>query len=119
MTGIIDESAQKALQEAAERHSPREAVGIMIAHRLFELPNLAEGIDEFRVEKASIVSLFERDDVNWLMQQHGLTYDDVVLWHSHPSGGVGPSTTDLRSKTPFKYHLVVSLVNGEAVFTWY
>lgn len=42
----------------------------------------------------------------------------VVIWHTHPGGNVGPSQQDLRQRYPhadLKY-LVVALPNGEAAF---
>jgi len=51
-----------------------------------------------------------------------MEYDDpqdVTLWHSHPSGGVGPSRIDMQQKIPMANHLVLALVEGEVIPTWY
>jgi proteasome lid subunit RPN8/RPN11 len=42
-------------------------------------------------------------------------WDDVLIWHTHPSGHVGPSKDDMRQRDPRLKYLVVSLPRGEAV----
>lgn len=49
----------------------------------------------------------------------GVEAMDCTLWHTHPGGGVGPSRSDLRNKTPFNYHLVVSVIEDDIKLTWY
>lgn len=51
------------------------------------------------------------------VEEESLRY--CCLWHSHPSGGIGPSRTDMQQKTPFEYHLVLTLVEDEITLTWY
>jgi proteasome lid subunit RPN8/RPN11 len=43
-----------------------------------------------------------------------LTKSDVVVWHTHPSGYIGPSEDDLRYKEADLQYLVVAMPNGEA-----
>jgi proteasome lid subunit RPN8/RPN11 len=45
--------------------------------------------------------------------------DDVVIWHTHPGGLVGPSREDMQNRTPLKHHLVLTNVDGDMVATWY
>jgi proteasome lid subunit RPN8/RPN11 len=42
-------------------------------------------------------------------------WDDVLIWHTHPSGFVGPSQNDMRQRDPRLKYLVVALPRGEAV----
>lgn len=45
---------------------------------------------------------------------HGVAKDQVTIWHTHPSGYIGPSAGDIESKVPELHYLVVALPNGEA-----
>lgn len=45
--------------------------------------------------------------------------EDVILWHTHPAGLVGPSRKDMQNRTPLKHHLVLTLVDDTLVPTWY
>lgn len=51
-----------------------------------------------------------------IMEEHNVIIErhQVVVWHTHPSGHVGPSAGDLRHKEPDLEYLVVALPNGEA-----
>lgn len=41
-------------------------------------------------------------------------YSDVLVWHTHPSGHVGPSKHDWDNRIPGLRYLVVAMPNGEA-----
>lgn len=41
--------------------------------------------------------------------------EDVWLWHTHPSGNVGPSAEDLRHRVEGVSYLVVALPSGLAM----
>ncbi|WNO27779.1 hypothetical protein SEA_HUWBERT_27 [Microbacterium phage Huwbert] len=45
--------------------------------------------------------------------------EDVILWHTHPAGLIGPSRKDMQNRTPLKHHLVLTHVDGNLVPTWY
>lgn len=45
---------------------------------------------------------------------HQVSKSDVTIWHTHPSGHVGPSRADLRYKEPELNYLVVAIPSGEA-----
>jgi proteasome lid subunit RPN8/RPN11 len=112
MMHLIEGKLRRDLLVRAFEATPYEAVGLILPdRRVVSLPNLAEGDSTFRVSKADIIAALEGVERQYL--------DEVVLWHSHPSGGIGPSTTDLQQKTQFTYHLVVSIVDGDIVPTWY
>jgi proteasome lid subunit RPN8/RPN11 len=44
-------------------------------------------------------------------------WGDVLIWHTHPSGHVGPSEGDMKQRDPRLKYLVVSLPRGEAVMS--
>jgi len=91
---------------------PFEAVGLMQeGGPIIALENHSESPgNSFEIHKEEIINAIE---------DYGFDPMAVVLWHSHPNGGVGPSTTDMRSKTPFNHHLVVTVDGGNLVYTWY
>lgn len=43
-------------------------------------------------------------------------WEDVIVWHTHPSGFVGPSRGDMQNRVEGLKYLVVSLPDGEAVY---
>lgn len=99
------------LRRLAIEASPQEAVGLILSNgRVVSLPNRSS-TPETNFE-------FARSD---LADQLGVekALEEVVLWHSHPSGGVGPSRTDMTQKTPLRYHLVVTIVGDDIVPSWY
>lgn len=76
------------------------------------LPNHASDPESnFSILKADIMSAIRMHEIEDLAS--------LTLWHSHPNGGVGPSRTDMQQKLPFFEHLVVTLTDTDAVFTWY
>lgn len=109
----LRKSVLAELQAIAERHAPHEAVGLLIDERIvIPLRNHSSHPENtFELLKVDIVNALRASDLPE-------TYD-LAIWHSHPSGGVGPSRTDLRNRVNGVRHLVVSLVDGELVPTWY
>lgn len=99
------------LRRLAIEAAPREAVGLILSDgTVVSLPNHSENPTcSFEVRKSDLATQLG-------VERH---LEEVVLWHSHPSGGVGPSRTDMAQKTPLKYHLVISLVDGDIVPSWY
>lgn len=90
---------------------PHEAAGLILSNDLVvSLRNHAEHPeDTFSITREDIVAAIP----------DGIDVSDAVLWHSHPSGGIGPSRIDMQQKTAFPYHLVLALVDGEIIPTWY
>lgn len=91
---------------------PHEAVGLLDGNgKVYPLPNHHGAESAFEIHKADLLSVIEENP--------HVVLTELTLWHSHPAGGVGPSRVDLQNKTPFKYHLVVSLIDGDITPTWY
>jgi proteasome lid subunit RPN8/RPN11 len=108
---LVSESTQAELLQITRERAPLEAVGLILPDgSVVELPNHSDE-PEFSF-KAS------REDMRECLTPE-VDLEEVALWHSHPGGGIGPSITDLRSKTPFLHHLVVSFVNDDLVLSWY
>lgn len=47
----------------------------------------------------------------------GFRQDQVIIWHTHPGGTVGPSEGDLTEVIDGVSYLVVTIPSGEA--SWY
>ena len=107
--GQLEEELSVLVQDAV----PREIGGIIIDGRdIVVLNNYAD------LDSAFAFHLVElREAVRGIPVTQ--VADRVALWHSHPGGGVGPSREDMQNKTPLKYHLVLALVDGDLVPTWY
>lgn len=95
--------------------APNEACGLII-------PNLDQPID-FWVHELTNRSpdptnsfVFDTAATKSLLSDPSV-WEDVLIWHTHPSGGVGPSKGDLDNRHPQLHgrYLVVSLPRGEAV----
>jgi len=98
------------MRETVLRKAPREAVGLLTNDgRIIELSNLASdpGIN-FEISRAELLEKLTGEEL-----------EELTLWHSHPSGGVGPSRTDMQQKIPFVHHLVVTIVDNDLVYTYY
>lgn len=109
----------KTLESIAHRVAPREAVGLLVGDpltKVIELPNRSlSPSDSFMVTGGDIKIALE----NGGFDIHSLDWSIVTLWHTHPSGGVGPSRVDLRNKLPELNHLVVSITDDGIIPTWY
>lgn len=115
---LITQEAAVALQKIALLRAPVEAVGLMMPdEEILELPNRAEeGTSNFSFMPEDIVIAMELHDID----PEIVHWEDVILWHSHPSGGVGPSRTDMRHKLPRMQHLVITLMpDGDMKLTQY
>jgi proteasome lid subunit RPN8/RPN11 len=107
------------LGKAARTAAPREAVGLLvgdIAPRLIGLPNRSlSPTTGFIISGGDIKLALE----NARIDIRTLDWSTVTLWHSHPSGGVGPSRIDMQNKLPDINHLVVTLDGDNTIPGWY
>jgi len=108
---LILDNLKKELLKVVLLRAPNEAAGVILKDgTVVELQNLSDHPeDSFLLDRAELVKLLQFENEP----------EEVTLWHSHPSGGVGPSRIDMQQKTPLKYHLVLSLVEGDITPTWY
>lgn len=110
---LIKNDTRKELEQLAREASPYEAVGI-ISHdgSVYPLPNRHK-------EPQSAFELHKQDLIELIEYHPELVLTELTLWHSHPSGGVGPSRVDMQNKTPIRYHLVVTLLKDGIELTFY
>ena len=91
---------------------PYETGGVLLRGNLIELPNSAPADDQGDRYVLTIDQLRET--------LGDASVDDVLFWHTHPAGGVGPSSVDLQARLPgFQYMVVALHVDGSAVTTRY
>lgn len=107
----IEGRLKRQLLEITRASSPHEACGLLMPTG--EIKVLANRsltpTNAFEVTKTDILQALASEE----------SLENITFWHSHPSGGVGPSRVDLQQKMPFPYHLVLSLVDNDLVPTWY
>jgi proteasome lid subunit RPN8/RPN11 len=101
------------IMEIGLRRAPNEACGIVVpdldvpaADWVHELQNRSsDPLTSYEIDTATIKQLVDDPDA----------WADVLVWHTHPKGGVGPSKGDMESKVQGLRYLVVALPRGEAV----
>ena len=105
-----------------ELRKPNEACGVLLPipmrnRVVWEVPNRAEdGTDKFEMHSDDVVIMLEEwaaDNAQYAV------WENIVLWHTHPSGSIGPSKADLENKIEKCGNLVVSLTDSGPVATWF
>lgn len=106
--------AHDRLKQVIFREAPREAVGLLtVDGQVIELRNSSANPESnFEVTKIELL-----EALSAVSNYTDLT--KLIFWHSHPSGGVGPSRTDMQQKIPTVTHLVASIVDDDLVYTFY
>jgi proteasome lid subunit RPN8/RPN11 len=107
--------------------APEEACGILIGGpetggtRVMQLTNASDDPENsFVIEGEDITRAIERwcDEELCTLPEGVVPKDfkiDIVVWHTHPDGFVGPSKGDLRVREEGVKYLVVALPGGTAV----
>jgi len=111
---ISPEIVDQVLEIGVER-APREACGLITPDsKVVELPNSSK-------EPYKSYDITTEDLVNALNSYIARTHDghfgpeQVVVWHTHPNGQIGPSQGDMQLKAERFRYLVVSIPGGQAV----
>jgi proteasome lid subunit RPN8/RPN11 len=115
------ELALPEIERLGKLRAPNEACGILLdiprpkydgtASAVIELPNRSlDGPGTYRIEPRDIqLALENLEEV-----------DDVAVWHTHPSGFVGPSRGDMENRgDPDIYMVVVALTDAGPIATWF
>jgi len=93
---------------------PNEACGLVI-------PNLDNPVDTWvhelinRSPSPQDSYIFDAEAMKPLLTDQEV-WSDVLVWHTHPSGRIGPSQGDMEARHPALHgrYLVVALPHGEA-----
>ena len=118
MLRLLEGQLITELERVANLRAPVEAVGLILPDdTVVELPNRSlTPHNRFEVFGADVRITLEMNGVP--LSQEGL--QNCTLWHSHPSGGVGPSRTDMKNTVSVMSHLVISLAeDGSWTPSWY
>lgn len=108
------------IAEIGRKRMPAEACGVLLpkawrGRQVWEMPNRSmEPQTSFAFKSSDIMVELE----GWVANNPE-DWDNIVIWHTHPRGGIGPSREDMRGKLPKVGHLVVSLTESGPVPTWY
>lgn len=115
------ELALTEIEKLGRLRAPVEACGLLLdiprkkadgsVSAIVELPNRSmDGEGSYRVEP---------DDIRLALD--GLEeVEDVAIWHTHPSGYIGPSRGDMRHRPDSSiYMVVVALTDDGPVATWF
>ena len=97
--------------------SPMEACGLILPNlRVVRLPNRhpTSPADSYLIEAEDLINV-----ITEFIDEAGVDPAEVnrshfVIWHTHPSGHVGPSRGDLDNRLEGFQYVVVTLPNGEA-----
>jgi proteasome lid subunit RPN8/RPN11 len=104
---IIPQIMAIGMQEA-----PNEACGIIVP----ELGLPADlWVKQMKNQHPSPTNSYAIDPETIATIARSSAWEDVIVWHTHPGGSVGPSRGDLQARRPGLRYLVVTLPGGEKV----
>jgi proteasome lid subunit RPN8/RPN11 len=119
---IMDEALAE-IHALGELRAPAEACGLLLPvpfgtradgrpRTVIEMPN--------RAARPHDSYYFTTDDVKieigkWMAYQPPAVLKDIIIWHTHPGGGVGPSTDDIKQKQNGVTYAVVALTSDGPV----
>jgi proteasome lid subunit RPN8/RPN11 len=107
----LDVVVPKILEFGMLRY-PYEACGVIVPDLnmpadlwVTELKNRSlDPLNSYKIDPETIATLLVDPDV----------WEDVLIWHTHPSGHIGPSEGDMKQRDVRLKYLVVALPGGEA-----
>ena len=102
---------------AGRAENPNETCGVITPDSMMvRLPNRSSSpTTSFVIATEDLVNALEAYVARAGVNPEELTREHFIIWHTHPSGAIGPSRRDMEEKLPGFQYLVVSLPNGEAV----
>lgn len=118
----LDREALHLITRIGRSRAPAEACGLLLIdpsspdQRVIELANRA--MDSTRRYE------FTSDDVIIALENNGVAPDtysgDLVVWHTHPGGSIGPSMEDMQQKIDGVHFLVVALLSDDTeIIDWF
>lgn len=119
---VLEQSMIAEIGRIGEQRKPAEACGVILptpyrGRTVWEMPNRSHtSHDSFEMRSDDILLQLE----GWIQENRDLAnWENLVFWHTHPSGGVGPSKTDIENRIPQCGNLVVSLTDNGPVPAWF
>lgn len=118
----LEKSVVDAIGDIGELRRPAEACGVLLpfpwkGRQVFEMPN--------RSKKQNDSFALLSDDVTMTLQDwiadhpDSAVWENITIWHTHPSGGVGPSKEDMDNRIEVCGNLVVALTEDGPKATWF
>lgn len=123
MVMVLEQEMINTIADIGRTRGPHEACGLLLPTpirgvQVIELPNHSESPeDSFELRGNDMISALET--------VLGTVTEDMIpgltVWHTHPSGGVGPSRMDLQNKAAYMNNLVVTLFDDgkPPLATWF
>lgn len=90
----------------ARQRSPRETGGVLLRGELIEITNRAP-------EDCTDLYNYTVDDLEAVIGDASV--DEVLFWHTHPNGWIGPSRYDMESRLEGFQYLVVTITENAAI----
>lgn len=116
-TQVLEERLLLDIAEIGVDRQPNEACGIILptlhkGKRVWELPNRSlRPHDSFEMHGSDIAIVVADWDG---------PYEEIVIWHTHPGGNVGPSRADMANRVTQLPNLVVTITEeGAPLATWF
>lgn len=97
---------------------PLEACGIITPDgKVVHLPNVSpDPLHHYQLEEEGLVNALYEFAERMIEPVSELKRDQFIVWHTHPSGMVGPSRADMRAKIDGFRYLVVTLDGVASLF---
>lgn len=123
MVMVLEVMMVQEIANIGRLRSPNEACGLLLPSsingvQVIELPNRSSTPhDSFEMRGEDMLIALERVFRGDFPEE---LIGGLTAWHTHPGGGLGPSTADLENKPAHLKSLVVTLTDkGEALATWF
>lgn len=118
---IIDPQLLEEIVAIGRERLPNEACGVIIPERwhgrqVFEMPNRSlQPRDHFDMRSEDIGIALQ----DWVNDRRGaVAWEQLTLWHTHPSGLAGPSKEDMAHRVPNCGNLIIAL-GDDPKATWF
>lgn len=113
---MITDEALEEIERLGHLRAPAEACGLLLpvpltsrsgeTRTVIEMPN--------RSPRPQDSYYFTTDDVRielgtWITSQPRQVLNDIVVWHTHPGGNIGPSRDDMKQKHNGTTYAVIAL----------
>lgn len=96
MTALLLPSLIDQIVDLGRKDKDKEVCGVITpTGEIIELPNRAsDPSDAYEIHREDIAPYWNYD---------------IIVWHTHPSGFIGPSREDMKNRVPGLDYLVVTL----------
>lgn len=98
------------------QHQPNEVCGVILpspfrGSQVVMIPNESSTPTEHFLTSGKAIAAHLHE---WLLNASSSDLMNIIFWHTHPRGNIGPSKGDLVNRVFGMYYLVVSLTDDGA-----